>query len=206
MYINIDVNTGLLAFRNLFSTYKDSIPPTFPTEMFLSTLEILVKNNFFTFGDTFWLQLQGTAMDTPTAPLYSIIMFGMHKSTHIFNRFQRSIFYYKRYIDNILGIWLESSELEWQNFKTMLNQFGSSKWNIEELTTSTNFLDIQISIQDNRIHISTFQKTMNLYTYIPPLSAHPNSCFKGFITGEILRYWSQNSDKQDFISITSQFI
>jgi hypothetical protein len=47
---------------------------------------------------------------------------------------------------------------------------------------------------------------MNLSTYIPPLSAHPNSCFKGLITGEILRYWSQNSNKQDFISIASQFI
>jgi hypothetical protein len=47
---------------------------------------------------------------------------------------------------------------------------------------------------------------MKLYTYIPPLSAHPNSCFKGFITGEILCYWSQNSNKQDFISITPQLI
>jgi len=206
MYTNIDVDTGLLAFQTLFSTYKDLIPPTFPTEMFLYTLETVMKNNVFTFGDTFWLQLKGTAMGTPAAPLYSIITFGMHENRHILNQFQRNIFYYKRYIDDILGIWLESSELDWQNFKATLNQFGSLKWNIEDLTTSTTFLDLHISIQRDTIHTSTFQKPMNLYTYIPPLSAHPNSCFKGFITGEILRYWSQNSDKQDFVSITSQFI
>jgi hypothetical protein len=47
---------------------------------------------------------------------------------------------------------------------------------------------------------------MNLYTYIPPLSAHPNSCYKGMITGEILRYWCQNSNKKDFINITLLFI
>jgi hypothetical protein len=43
---------------------------------------------------------------------------------------------------------------------------------------------------------------LNLYLYIPPLSAHPTSCFKGFITGEILRYWNQNSNKEDFITLT----
>ena len=47
---------------------------------------------------------------------------------------------------------------------------------------------------------------MNLYTYIPPLSAHPLSCFKGLITGELLCYWVQNSDKTDFQNITTQFI
>jgi len=116
------------------------------------------------------------------------------------------IFFYRRYIDDILGIWVESSKTNWQEFKVKLNQFGTLKRNIEELTKHTNFLDLQISIKDNKIHTKTFQKDMNLYTYIPPLSAHPNSCFKGLITGEILRYWCQNSNKKDFINITSLFI
>ena len=34
---------------------------------------------------------------------------------------------------------------------------------------------------------------MNLYLYIPPSSAHPPSCLKGLIMGEIRRYWLQNS-------------
>jgi len=47
---------------------------------------------------------------------------------------------------------------------------------------------------------------MNLYTCIPPLSAHPKSCLKGLITGELLWYWHQNTDEKDFINITSLFI
>ena len=45
-----------------------------------------------------------------------------------------------------------------------------------------------------------------MYLYIPPTSAHPSSCFKGLITGEILRYWLQNTQQEDFINITQQFI
>jgi hypothetical protein len=47
---------------------------------------------------------------------------------------------------------------------------------------------------------------MNLCQYIPPLLAHPSNCFKDLIAGEIKRYWQRNSEEEDFISITSQFI
>jgi hypothetical protein len=51
----------------------------------------------------------------------------------------------------------------------------------------------------------TFQIEMNLYLYIPPLSAHPPSCLKGLITGELQRYWLQNS-RTDFQRILVKFI
>jgi len=46
---------------------------------------------------------------------------------------------------------------------------------------------------------------MNLYLYIPPLSAHPNSCFKGLIHGELKRYWLQNSPSE-FTKLVAKFI
>jgi len=54
-----------------------------------------MKNNIFTFRDTFWQQLRGTAMGTPATPLYSIKIFGMHENTQILNQFQQNIFFYK---------------------------------------------------------------------------------------------------------------
>jgi len=46
---------------------------------------------------------------------------------------------------------------------------------------------------------------MNLYLYIPPLLAHPASCFKGLITGKVWRYWLQNKP-EDFQRILIKFI
>jgi hypothetical protein len=42
-----------------------------------------MNNNIFSFGDTYWLQINGTPMGTPAAPLYSIITFGHHENTSI---------------------------------------------------------------------------------------------------------------------------
>ena len=46
---------------------------------------------------------------------------------------------------------------------------------------------------------------MNLHLFLPPLSAHPTSCIKGLIVGNILQYWKQNNAKE-FISCTADFI
>jgi hypothetical protein len=91
-------------------------------------------------------------------------------------------------------------------YKSVLNQFGTLWWNIDNLSRSTTFLDLQLTIKGNKIKTKTLQKPMKLYLYIPPLSAHPLGCFKSLITGELLRYWKQNSDPKDFIEITSLFI
>jgi len=48
-------------------------------------------------------------------------------------------------------------------------------------------------------------KSHSTYTYTPPLSAHPPSCFKGLIHGELRRYWTQNSPT-NFAAILSNFI
>jgi hypothetical protein len=212
MYTNIDIKSGIITFEKLFDTYDNLIPKDFPRELFIKVLRTIMENNIFTFGDTYWLQTQGTAMGTPAAPLYSILTFGYHENTSILPNFKSQLIYYKRFIDDIFGIWIEDtkspsqSEHIWNNFKEKINQFSILKWNIEPLTLSTTFMDLCITIKDDRIITTTYQKPLNLYLYIPPLSAHPPSCFKGLVTGELHRYWTQNTNEADFISITTKFI
>jgi len=215
MYTNIDTNIGITAFENLFHDYDSLIPKDFPKDLFLKVLKIVMENNIFKFGDTFWLQTQGTAMGTPAAPLYSILTFGYHENTSILNIFKPRLLYYKRFIDDIFGIWLHDDHeeslpknqiLSWSHFKQKLNTFGSLTWNVEPLTSSTTFLDLTITIKNNKLNTATYQKPLNLYLYIPPLSAHPSSCIKGLLTGELNRYWFQNSEEEDFIDVTTKFI
>jgi len=124
MYTNIDTTTGFEAFRQLFSLYTNLIPVDFPKDFFLQTLEIVMSNNILTFGDTFWLQLQGTAMGTPAAPLYSIITYGYYENTHILNTYQDNLIYYKRYIDDIFGIWIDYTS--WEEYKKNFKSIWAS--------------------------------------------------------------------------------
>jgi hypothetical protein len=94
---------------------------------------------------------------------------------------------------------------KWNDFKLQLNNWGSLQWIIKEPSKHTTFLDLNISIKDNSITTSMFQKMMNLYLYIPPLSSHPPSCFKGLIAGELRQYYLQNNTEK-FQEILAKFI
>ena len=60
------------------------------------------------------------------------------------------------------------------------------------------------SIEQGKLSTRTFQKAMNLYLYIPPISAHPTSCFKGLIVGNFLRFRKQNND-ENFCQLLANF-
>jgi len=122
-------------FREIFMTYNEKISINFPKDLFLTLLEIIMNKNIFQFGDMHWIQLQCTAMGTPAA-----LSFGLFKNKRILNTFSQKNVYYKRYIDDIFRIWLDTIETTWEQFKSQLNQFGNLKWNIENLTHKQHFL------------------------------------------------------------------
>jgi hypothetical protein len=80
MYTNTDTTVCLQSINSIFDNYQELNPINFLIDLFLSTLEAVMNNNRFYFGDSFWLQLQGTTMGAPAAPLYSIIIYRLHKN------------------------------------------------------------------------------------------------------------------------------
>jgi len=167
-----------------------------------------MRNNIFNFSNTTWLQLSGTAMGTPAACAYATITYGQYENSNILPKFKPNLLYYRRYIDDIFRIWLPPKyhqEKTWRNFKTELNGWGNLKWIIEDPTKHTIFLDLSIALTRSTIKTRTHQKNLNLHLYIPPSSAHPPSCLKGLISGEMRRYWLQNNP-QDFEKMMTKFI
>ena len=75
-----------------------------------------------------------------------------------------------------------------------MKSWGKLRWVISDRSTSANFLDLTLTIEHGKIISHTFQKSMNLYLYIPPISAHPTSCFKGLIVGNFLQFRKQNEN------------
>lgn len=96
-----------------------------------------MENNVFKFGDTYWLQTQCTAIGTPAAPLYSILTYGYHENTTILNTFKTNLFYYKRFIDDIFGIWIDHD-----NGKTQYNPWQIQQYNWKPLNTPSTNLDL----------------------------------------------------------------
>ena len=208
MYTNIDTDTALEAFTFLFENFTEEIPSDFPKTFFLKVLEIIMKNNLFQFDDTYWLQLDGTAMGTPTACLYATISYGVHERNKLLPSYQAFLKLYLRFIDDVFGIWIPSNdghdELHWSNFKQTMNEWGKLRWIVSDRKNTADFLDLTLKIENGKVVTRTFQKTMNLYLYIPPISAHPTSCFKGLIVGNFLRFRKQNTD-ENFSTLIKNF-
>jgi hypothetical protein len=208
MYTNIDTPTGISAVKDFINNNRAYIPNNFPVDLFLQTLQLVMQNNIFTFANTYWLQLTGTAMGTPVACAYATITFGQFENSVLLSDFKQHLLFYKRYIDDIIGIWIPPSNNDpepWNRFKTKLNDWGNLRWKVEEPSKRTVFLDLELQLQNSTITTKTYQKDMNLYLYIPPSSAHPPSCLKGLIVGELRRYWTQNNPT-DYQIILQKFI
>eukprot|EP00957_Ditylum_brightwellii_P176354 13428588-Ditylum_brightwellii.AAC.1 len=47
------------------------------------------------------------------------------------------------------------------------------EWEVIEINTSADFMDLTMSIKNGKIQTKLFEKSLNLYLYIPPHLAHP---------------------------------
>ena len=177
----------------------------------IHALEIVMDNNVFAFGDTYWLQIAGTAMGTPPAPTWATIYFCIWELI-IIPEFPELIFY-KRYIDDGFAAWLpnplQDNEARLAAFQTRMQEFGIDhsffqendlqplQWTFSAPSNSAVFLDLTITITDTKIHTTIFEKALNLYLYIPALSCHSKGVLRGLIFGMAHRAQNLCSDPAD---------
>ena len=141
MYTNIDAEHSIEILRKWFIQFKNVIPNNIPTHLVITALEIVMKNNIFTFGDTFWLQKTGTAMCTPCACMIASIYFAYHEQTTILQKYRNNLIFYKQFIDDVFCLWYEQDEQihitesdKFKEFKRDMNNFGKLQWEFEKLT------------------------------------------------------------------------
>lgn len=209
MYTNIDTNHGIDIIKLFLNQNKERLPSDFPTELLVDALDELMHNNIFDFGDTHWLQLTGTAMGTSCACMYATLYYAYHENNKIIPTYSNRLKYYKRFIDDGLGIWVPLNDGHdneaWDQFKEDLDDFGQLRWDVNPLSKSVDFLDLTISIVEGRIETKTYQKPLNLYQYIPPQSAHPPGMLRGLVLGNVGRYYIQNTHTKDYKNIVIEF-
>jgi hypothetical protein len=64
--------------------------------------------------------------------------------------------------------------------------------------------DLEIFKLDNSLAVRTYQKSLNLYQYLPCLSNHPEHTLTGWIKAELLRYVRTNTRLEERISSWSK--
>ena len=81
MYTNIHLGHALPRIVQCFSENDKGIAIAKKSRLRLQpleyALEVIMSGNIFQFGDTFFRQKTGTSMDTPPAPNYTVIYFGI---------------------------------------------------------------------------------------------------------------------------------
>ena len=85
--------------------------------------------------------------------MWATIYFAVHENLTILPKYGLHLLLYKRFVDDIFGIWVPADESpnNWANFKQDTNNFGILTWEFEEPSSEVNFLDLTIKIEGNTV-------------------------------------------------------
>ena len=144
----------------------------------MTLLRLVLESNVFEFNKEFWIQLLGTAMGTRAAPTYANIFMNRLETEMLENcpnHLRELIFDWKRFIDDILLLFLGSYE-ELEELYSYLNGYHPTmkldRPEFDKTNNSTNFLDLQIKISGNKIITDLYRKATDKPTALLPSSSH----------------------------------
>jgi hypothetical protein len=200
LYPSIPIEFGLKATEAILKQYnylKDEIP------FILELLSWVLKHNYIYFEDEIYLQLEGTAMGTPIAVVYSnIVLAYLEQSCHDLHPQ-----FYSRFIDDLFVICDDNSQAI-QIVKAFNSHHPKLQLDPSSITIASSgiYLDLTISISHcDKVEFKLYQKEINKYLYIPPTSNHPKSLLSNIIVQELKRYCLYCSITSDFEELAKKF-
>ena len=81
MYTNIETEHCLQILYEWLDRLaaQGLLPKGFPIQAIKVAMAVIMKNNIFTYGDLYFLQLSGTAMGTAAAVMWAILYYACHE-------------------------------------------------------------------------------------------------------------------------------
>src|SRR5690606_31891751 len=156
LYPSIPIEYGLSAVQKMLElvTQRQLMNINIPLTMDL--LRWVLTNNYFTFNNTTYQQLTGTAMGTPVAPVYAnIVLFWIDKECC-----KHKLPMYMRYLDDIYSI-VNNEQQAVDTVATFNEQCPTLKLDDVTIGRSGVFLDIATSIENNKLITKVYQKAIN---------------------------------------------
>ena len=117
MYTDINTDIGLDIIPQYLQDHAAEYE--YNAEALIAALEIVFCHNLFRFGDAYTKQKSGTAMGKRPAPPWATLFFAIHDFVPQFSEY---LLFYKRYLNDIIGIWLAHPDpatnlAKWNEFR-----------------------------------------------------------------------------------------
>ena len=185
MYNNIPVDQAILAVGSLL------LRRNWPQQLVAAVkagLELVLKNNFFTFNGNTYRQTAGIAMGTPCAPPLAQLFVATLEETLRASLGQQWPALYVRYIDDGFAI-VKGHRGQLDTFMAEVQAMHPNlRWTFTVSQKAVAFLDLTIWLgRDGRLGYSVHSKALNAFQYIPPFSFHAPSVARGWILTELFR-------------------
>ena len=205
MFPSIDNDTGIERVRRKLMDFVDKFDV--PVECIIEALELCLKRNCSAFRGQYWLQTNGTAMGPKNSCSYADIV-----AEHVDRRVLESKTSYPelkswfRFRDDTFALW-RGTVLRLNEFFELLNSFDAHlQFTMDVGGSSLHFLDLLISISNNRLETSVYSKSTDPHIYLNANSCHPGSQKRCIAKGVALRLRRICSDENDFRERSKEYI
>ena len=132
-------------------------------------------------------------MGMSPAPSIANLYVALHEEKNLLPFNNSCILFLRRFIDDGLAVWLHDPDPaidshNWNSFCTAVRG-GGLDWTFTKRGPSVDFMDLTISITNNRIETTLYEKPLALHLFIPPHSCHAPGVSTSTVMGKILRIY-----------------
>ena len=91
--------------------------------MLIDLLHLIMIHNLFQFRNNYFVQINACAIGVNCAVNYMTLYFGYKEEFELLLTYFNSLFFYKRQVDDVLGLW-KGNLNDFKNLKKDFNNFG----------------------------------------------------------------------------------
>lgn len=207
LYTNIDTATGLRCVAEFLHLHGVPEPHI---GFIIALLRLVMYNSYLSFEGKIYQQIFGTAMGTACAPVYAnITIYMLERQTVSVMLSECRLLNYHRYLDDISALAKDVGAA--QALMAHMNGLHPRiHFDFVITTERALFLDVELTKGERfrrtgLLDLNVYQKSMNLYLYIPWKSFHPPAAKRAFMLTELQRYIRNCSNAADYIQMKRVF-
>ncbi|XP_070549549.1 uncharacterized protein [Ptychodera flava] len=184
LYTNIPHSYGIQAVKEMI---EENNTITVNPELICEMLQFILTKNYFEFNGQYYLQICGTAMGSKVAPSYANITMGKLER-QILENYTPAPDNWKRFIDDVRFMWQHGLDQLKQFHQYCNSVHPTLQFTLEYSDKQISFLDTLMTLTEDKIETTVYNKTTDKHSYLWTTSCHPSHTFQAIPWSQSLRY------------------